>query len=416
MQNLTDFIKHFFKNKGQHVFVSLLIAKICAFLGSLFIIRLLPENEFGVLSIAASIFAIFVPFSGFGSTQSLLRFGAISQSEQDKKELSDYLFRRGFFYQILLSFIFLAASVFYVSKYEYIFWIFLCFAVRLLGTYFFMYVQSKFRISGNNREFAKVGNAVNIGFLALLILLTYFFGLKGYLVAVAASPFISMFWYKHFKNNFSPRKIFNFNKKELWSYALHSSGTALLSDALFSADILLLSFLMNETAVAHYKVAILIPANITFLSLTFMQSDFPILAKNYKNKMFLKHYISNYYKLFIPICILIFGIGFFFGKEILHLFFKEQYADNSFIFSILLAAFCANMLFRNLYGNLLSAVGLMKNNTTVSVFTLLVLSALSFLLVPNFGLKGMAISMASALTFSGFILMFYFLVYLKRLK
>ena len=71
MESLRNFIDDFFKNNGQHVFISLLIAKICAFLGSLFIIRILPENDFGILSIVASVFAIFAPFSGFGSQQSL---------------------------------------------------------------------------------------------------------------------------------------------------------------------------------------------------------------------------------------------------------------------------------------------------------------------------------------------------------
>ena len=37
-----------------------------------------------------------------------------------------------------------------------------------------------------------------------------------------------------------------------------------LSDLLFSLDILLLGFLLNENAVADYKVAIILPSNLTF--------------------------------------------------------------------------------------------------------------------------------------------------------
>ena len=415
MKSLQEFLQHFFNNKGQHVFLSLLIAKICAFLGSLYIIRILPENEFGIISIVAAVFAVFVPFSGFGSQQILLRYGAISSEESDKELLSRYLLLKGFTYQILLSLVFLAVSLFYISKYEDIFLLFLFFAFRLLGVYFLNHIQSEFRVFGNNSCFAKITNIVNIFGIILLLFLSYFFGIKGYLIAIVIPPFLSLFWYK--KKHFQKiTEVFSFSKKELWSYGFHASGSALISDALFSADILMLSFLMTENAVANYKTAILIPANITFLALTFMQSDFPVLAKNYQNKIFLKNYISNYYKIFIPVVLLIFTLGFIFRIEILHLFFSERYADNSLLFVILLAGFCMNMLLRNLYGNLLSAVGKMKINTVVSLLTLLILLLSSFVLVSEFGVKGMAIALSCTMLFGGLFLMFSFYSYYKNLK
>ena len=408
-------MRNFLNNKGQHVFVSLLIAKICAFLGSLFIIRILPESEFGTMSIVASVFAVFAPFSGFGSHQSLLRFGSITDDPDEKRKLCGYLLAKGFGYQILLSVIFLLVSLFYASKYEDIFFIFLFFAVRLVGSYFLNYIQSELRIFGDNKTFANVNNWVNILGLLLLLLLAYFFGLYGYLVAIAFTPFLALFWlkkesYRTFTENFS------FNKKEIWNYGLHASGTALLSDALFSADVLMLSFLMNETAVANYKVAILIPANITFLALTFMQSDFPVIARNYQDRGFLFNYVANYYKIFIPVTALIFLFGFVFKLEILHLFFSEKYGDNTLLFSILLAGFCLNILFRNLYGNLLSAVGKMKINTYVSVATLVLLIGLGFLFTPKFGINGMGIALSVTLLVNGILLMSAFLIYLKNLK
>ena len=415
MKSLIEFLQNFFLNKGQHVFLSLLIAKICAFLGSLLIIRILPENEFGMMSIVASVFAIFVPFSGFGSQQSLLRFGSLSQNEVEKKALSKYLFIQGFGFQVLLCFFFLLVSFFYVNRYEDIFYIFLFFMVRLIGVYFFNHIQSHLRIFGNNEQFARLNNVVNILGLLFLILLSYYFGLNGYLFALTFTPFIALFWFKkeHFK---SLTENFSFNKKEIWNYGIHASGTALLSDALFSADILILSFLMNETAVANYKVAILIPANITFLSLTFMQSDFPILAKNYQNKPFLRNYITNYYKIFLPLILMIFGLGFLFKSHILHLFFKEKYADNTLVFAILLGAFCINMITRNLYGNLLSAVGKMKINTIVSFLNLVLLLLFSYIFVAKFGIAGMAMSLSLSMIIGGFLLMYSFYTYYKNLK
>ncbi|MDP2452773.1 oligosaccharide flippase family protein [Kaistella sp. SH11-4b] len=405
----------FFKNKGHHVFISLLIAKICGFLGSLLIIKILPESEFGTISIVASVFFIFMSFNGFGSNQILLRYGSIVHKDTEKKSLAKYLLRQGFMHQLIISLIFLLVSVFYINKYQDIFFIFVLFTVRLIGYYFLNHIQAEFRVFGNNKAFARVSNFVNIGGVLLLLLFSYFFGLTGYLLAIAATPFLCLLWYK--KNHFvAIIDSINFTEKEIWSFGLHAAGTALLSDALFSADVLMLSFLMNETAVANYKVGLLIPINITFLASTFMQSDYTVLAKNSKNRMFLKNYIFNYYKIFIPTSLLIFILGYLFKSEIFNLFFDEKYYDNQFIFVIFLATFSFNMLLRNLYGNLLSAVGMMKMNTAISLLNLIMLLSFAFIFVKKFGVVGMAISLSSSLVISGFFLLFSFYLYWKDLK
>ncbi len=415
MKGLYIFLNDFFKNKGHHVFLALLIAKNCGFIGSLSIIRILPESEFGTVSIVASLFYIAVSMNGFGSNQSLLRYGSLTQNNDEKKSLSAYLFKQGFFYQLIISAVFLFISVFYINTYQDIFFIFVLFTIRLIGYYFLNHIQAEFRISGNNRSFARVNNVVNISGVLLLIFLTYSFGLRGYLYAIAFTPFLSLFWFKKEHLN-SVRDAFTFTKKELWNFGLHATGTAILSDVLFSADILMLSYLMNETAVANYKVGLLIPFNITFLASTFMQSDYVVLAKNSTNKMYLKNYILNYFKLFIPISTVIFLFGLVFKTEILSFFFGEKYLGTHLVFIILLGTFSFNMLLRNLFGNLLSAVGMMKMNTSISVLTLIMLLLFSLIFVKRFGIEGMAISLSLSLLIAGFLLLFSFYLYWKDLK
>lgn len=415
MKGGLQFLKNFFSNQGQYVLVSLLIGKICAFLSSLFIIKLLPEKDFGVMSIVAALFAAFASCTGLGSYQSLLRFGSLADNEILKKKLSSYLLIKGFVYQLILTLIFLGCSIFYIKKYEDIFWIFLFFSIRFVGFYFFYFIQSELRIHHKNREFARLNNVVNVLGLMILLILSYFFQLKGYLIAIALAPFLSLFWLKI--SSFSKQNLPSFfNSKEIWRYALHTSGTTILSDALFSADILLLGFLLNENSVASYRVAILIPSNVTFLALAFMQSDFPVLAKNHADKIFMKNYISGYYKLFIPVCIGIFIVCSIFSKLILELLFNEKYAENYIVFILFMFTFLMNILFRNLYGNLLSAAGKMSLNTKTSLFSLILLVVLAFILVPKYEILGMTISVTLTLLISGFILAYFFHKYLKELK
>ena len=412
MGGLKEFLSRFFSNKGHHVFFSFLIAKICGFLGSLVIIRLLPENEYGILSIVVSVCAIFLPFSGFGSNQILLRYGAISEKE-NKQNLSSYLFFKGIFNEIILIVIFVGISLFYAPKYENIIIIFLFFGIRLMGFYLSNHIQTYYRISGKNDIFAKVSNAINIGGFILLLVLTYLFKFYGYLLAIALIPYLSLFWLK--KEMFSAKRIVYDNKKEIWRFGIFTAATSVISETLFSLDVMLLGFLMNENAVANYKVAILLPSNITVLAISFMQSDYPLLSKNYQNKNFLRSYIKNYYKIFIPICILILGFFYFFKDLLLKVFFGTNYSDNSNLMMILLLGFTFGMLSRNLFGNLLPAVGKIEVNTWVSILSLIILSVTAYFLVNTFGILGMGISLSLVLIWEGLAYLIFFGNYLKKL-
>lgn len=412
MGGLKEFLSRFFSNKGHHVFFSFLIAKICGFLGSLVIIRLLLENEYGILSIVMSVCAIFLPFSGFGSNQILLRYGAISEKE-NKQNLSSYLFFKGIFNEIILIVIFVGISLFYAPKYENIIIIFLFFGIRLMGFYLSNHIQTYYRISGKNDIFAKVSNAINIGGFILLLVLTYLFKFYGYLLAIALIPYLSLFWLK--KEMFSAKRIVYDNKKEIWRFGIFTAATSVISETLFSLDVMLLGFLMNENAVANYKVAILLPSNITVLAISFMQSDYPLLSKNYQNKNFLRSYIKNYYKIFIPICILILGFFYFFKDLLLKVFFGTNYSDNSNLMMILLLGFTFGMLSRNLFGNLLPAVGKIEVNTWVSILSLIILSVTAYFLVNTFGILGMGISLSLVLIWEGLAYLTFFGNYLKKL-
>lgn len=413
MNGLKDFLANFFINKGHHVFLSFLIAKICGFLSSVVIIRLLTEDDYGILSVVMAVFAIFLPFSGLGSNQILLRYGSISENN-DKQKLSSYLFFKGLIYEFLLILIFLGFSFFYGEKYENIYIIFLFCGIRLLGFYLSNHIQTYYRIIGKNNVFAKVNNVINIGGFIILVAFTYLWKFYGYLFAIAIIPYLSLFWLK--KEIFSTKKSEPENKKELWRFGIFTAATSVISETLFALDILLLGFFMNENAVANYKVAILLPSNIPFLAISFMQSDYPLLSKNYKNKTFLISYIKNYYKIFIPICIAIL-VFFYFLKDILiKVFFGENYIGNDNLMMVLLIGFTFGMLSRNLFGNLLPAVGKIEINTWVSLISLILLTVVSYFLLSSFGVLGMGISLVSMIIWEGSAYMFFFRNYLKNLS
>ena len=127
-------------------------------------------------------------------------------------------------------------------------------------------------------------------------------------------------------------------------------------------------------------------------------------------------YIFNYYKIFVPISLIIFAVGYLFNSEILHLSFGEKYAKNELIFLICLGGFSLNILFKNLYEHLFSAVGMMNYDTYVSFLNLILLLIFSAIFVNLFGIVGMAMSLCLSMLVGGLVLLFSFYFYWKDLK
>lgn len=413
MKGIIIFLQEFFQRNGQFIFFSMLISRLSSFLTGIFIVRLISQHDYGQITIVASLFALFSSLIGFGSSYSVLRYVPLEMQNDDKKELSVYLLRKGFNYQILLTILFLTISFFYVERYSHVVIIFVFFAVRLIGFYFLTHILADYRANEKNRTYAYLSLIISVTGLIGSISLTFFWGTFGYLISISILPYLSLLWIRKEKlQTWSIRKI---PPKGVWNYALNAAATSLLSDLLFSTDIILLSIYSNETDIANYKVAVMIPFNITLLGISVIFASYPQIVKHYNNYWYLKNYVLNYYKIFVPISIFIFAIGSIFAEQIIKTVFGVEYVStiNVAVFTLYLFTFLLNILFRNLYGNMLSAVGKISVNTWVSIFSILILFVLSYFFVPKYGILGMAISMSVVLFCSGIILCTSFWNYLK---
>lgn len=412
---MVTFLKDFHRNSGFLVFLALFVQKVTAFLATLIIVRLLTQEEFGLLSIVPAAFALFAPFTGLGLPVALLRFGPLLKSNEEKHELASKTLKEGFLFQVGLAVLFLLSSLFFLNKYESILIVFVAFSLRLFGMLFLQHLQVYYRIQFDNRGFARVTIYTSLVGLALIILGSFIWGFYGYLLGFALSPFVSLLWYKRdlFKKAIAS---IGFSSTEIYSFSLHSAFTNFSSDLLFALDILILSYFLNESSVAAYKVAILIPANMVFLTQSFIQSDYPKIAANGKNRLYLRNYIIQFFKVFVPVSLIILLIGWLFSEPIISLFFGSRYSSVSQIFFVLLIAFSASMLFRVLFGNMLSAIGKMSSVTFATVSGVIILIISAVILVPRFEIQGMAYSMLFALLFCSFLLAVFFFRELRNLE
>lgn len=415
MNNIIQFIKDFNSNKGGYVFLSFVIEKLIGLFNAIYLVRLISKEDFGLITLISSLFAVTITLNGFGAIQALLRYGSIADGENNKNNLTQYLFRNGIKKHILLTICFLLIAVCYEIKFEGIWPIALWFTVRFLGYFFYTFILNYYRIHHHNKKFSSISIFVNCIGSLITLLLTLKLNTSGYLIGLAFTPWLSLIFYK--KNIFekSGLKRNTIDLKELWDYAIKSAINYGLAEILIVLDIFLIGLFLSETEVANYKIAIILPMNIIFLSSVFIQTDFPKLVSKSNDKIYLKNYIRSYQQLFIPIGIIFLIVGYLIKDWIISFVFGNSYEDVGNLFFIILIAVISNMLMRNLYSNLLSAVGLAKQNTKIAIFSILVMALLSLSLIPLLGIIGAALALSITFISTGIFSLILFKKYLKSL-
>lgn len=391
MGTLRQFLSDFIRNDGGWVVLSNFITKIAAFLTTLWIIRIFSAEDFGYISVAASIFTMFASFTGFGMPVALLNLNAFNKTNP-RKVRREALFLQGIFYHLLITVIFIAASFVLLKDNALIYAVIAAYTVRFFGMFLIGWLQSSFRVDGNNAAFAKISLTFALLHLFLTIVLCRYLNVYGFLISLAVTPFITVVCFSRTRQ-YSGFIIEWAVPKEIWKFAAHVSFANFFSELLFSADILLLGYLMNEPAVADYRVAILVPSNIIFLAQSVLQSDYVKIAERSFERVFLVNYVKQYYKLFVPTILAVCLVSFLFKDDIIALLFGGQYTGVGRMFVILMAAFSICILGRVFFGNMLAAVGRMSDNTLSAVIGLMVVVFSGYFLVQEFGPEGMAYAM-----------------------
>ena len=398
---------------------SIIISKALSFALSIFVVKHLTTNDFGNISYSYNIISFIVPFMGFGIFQSLGRFAPIANSQLEKRRLFKFTFWRGVVASLIIVFILILLAGVITNSLpnakEYL--IYLSFLV--LSLFILESVKLLYRVYNLNKLFAYIEIGHSFLLVVLGIILTYFFDGVGYVFALLISPLIVALFLT-LKNKLytktPPTKYSKSEKLTLWKYGFFTSIGGLTSKLLFSIDILMIGYLLkDETDVALYKAATLIPFSLLFIPNGFIQTDFVKLTREYQNKTYLKKYILNYLKLFGLISIVISGLLVVFSKPLMQFFGTEYFKAHTLI-PVFAIGIIGAFMFRNLFGNLLDAIGWAKTSATLSSSILILDVILNYFLVKEYGIIGAAYSTSILLWLSGILSATAILIYLKRLK
>lgn len=415
--HLISSIKSFKKRGGFHIFFSTIFSKICGFIASFVIVRLVSKNDYGVFSYALSFIVILLPFSGCGLNYSFLRFGVLKKTAEEKWSLFIEMFIYGLLYSFICFIIISIISMFIPFNITGTKSVFILLLLQIITIFPYEILNSYLRVLKQNNTFALSTIIFSLVYLFSNLSGTYLWGLKGSITAKIISPFIStviliIITKELFKFSFSFKKSgFEYEK-----YGLYVGVGSIANQLLYSLDTIMLGyFIVQSDIIAEYRVATIIPFSLMFIPIVFMQTDFVNISENYKNASYLRKYFQKISFLMFIISSILLLFFMIFSKDILILIFGKQYAVSSSLFNVFLIGLIGAFSFRIPLGNILAAVGLSKQNAIVAYIMLGLDIIFNFILIKQFGAKGAAVASALVMWLSGGISYYLFKRYLNKI-
>jgi len=415
LTQIKEYINDFINRSGSYVLFSTMAARVLSFLGSWIALQLIEAKELGVILFAYGIVQFIIPIGGFGLHQSLIRYGALLKSEDEKQQLFSYVLKKGIVASIAIILVLVGIGYFIPFQFDKTYGYFSILSLSILTVFILEIIKIQFRLQHKNRLYAITEFWYNIILTGLIFGLSYLFQGMGYIIALIVSPVLTaLFFIKklnvklHIKNNL---KITNLS---FWKYGFFGGLSSVVTQLLILIDIILIGYLIDDpVAVTNYRYISIIPFSLLFLPRVFITTDFVTFTEKIHQKDYINRYIKNYMLFFGVVSILLLLFSYFFAEQILYIFGVEymNYADS---FLILIMGIVGIYIFRGLFGNLLSSIGKIELNYYIISIAIVINVISNYYLIPLYGIKGAAITSAILMWFTGILSWLSFLYFFRK--
>lgn len=417
MKLIKLYIENFISRSGGYVFFATIISRCLSFLASWFALQLIDNKELGVVLFAYNIIIFLIPVSGFGLHQSLIRYGALAKTDEEKNSIFLYVFKKGIISSFVLIFLIILISCFIDFKFENTLTYIIILSFVILPSFLFEIVRAQFRLQYNNKAFAYTEFAHSIILVITVFVFSYFFKETGYAFALLITPLLAaLLFLRKLKINFSSKiklPIINFS---FWKYGFFASLSNVVTQLLFVIDILLIGYLLEDTEmITNYRYISLIPFSLLFLPRVFIATDFVAFTENIFDKNYIKNYVKSYMLFFFFASVILLVFSWVFDEEILSIL-DTHFTKFSDTFLILMLGVTGIYIFRGIFGNLLSSIGKAHINYYIASFALVLNIISNYYLIPKYGIKGAAITSSILMWLTGILsAIIFFLLYKKLL-
>lgn len=398
------------------MFSATIFGRLLSFIASWLALKLISNDELGVVLFAYNIIIFLIPISGFGLHQGLLRYGALLNTKQQKNSLFIYVLKKGILASVFLIGLIIASSFFINFKFENTQKYVIMLSFIILPSFLFEIIRAQFRLNHNNKLYAFTEFIHSIILLISVFIFSYCLKELGYAIALLLTPLLtSLFFIKKLKIDFNVKVELSITDFSFWKYGFFSSLSNVVTQLLFVIDILLIGYLIDDpNMVTTYRYISLIPFSLLFLPRVFISTDFVAFTEKIYDKKYIINYTKSYMLFFFFVSLFVILFCGFFANEILKLF-DQNFSNFTDTFYILLLGISGIFVLRGLFGNLLSSIGKAHVNYYIASIALILNITSNLYLIPNYGIIGAAITTAILMWLTGIISVICFWVMYRKL-
>lgn len=420
-----ELIKKNLINKGAiHIIVGSFITKFVSFFGSIFLVRILSKQDYGVLSYYENFLSYFIILAGFGLAVGIQRYIILADTIEEKKTCYINALQIGNVWNIGLIVIALTFFLFYPhpDAFKDCFSIALMLTLCIPAIYILNASLSTLRAMFEYKGYAVMAFISSFFLIVMRIIGAAINGIAGtvlfrLLCEIICACICLLYVYFKFFNNVSAGVLKKTFVKERNIYSIQMMFTNGLWAIFMLNDLFLLGQLIgNEVLIADYKVAYVIPANLSILTAAVGIFVSPYFTKKEKENDW--NWIGKKCKLVLTATIVTMGVCsllcFAMAKPLIVLMYGEQYISAVPIMRLLLVASFLNNGIRATIANIFSSIGFQKINLIVAVIGMAIQIILDIILIPLYGGFGVACSSAIVYLIMSTVLIVIFLRMIKN--
>lgn len=383
-----------------HITIGTFATKFVAFFGSIVVVRLLSKQDYGLMSYVENFYSYAFIFASMGLSNAILRYLVIAKDKFEKEQYFHYIIKKSIFVNIGISIILIIFSQIITIPDNYSGASYLIPIVALLLPFQDLLNEILYviRTFFKNKLYAYAA-FVSSSFLIIGRLIgAYTHGVDGVLWSRVLINiffvFIGLIYVR--KKYFMLKQVEVLPKEKRKAVSLYSLQYMITNGfwALFMLnDTFLLGLLLNDPiSLADYKVAYVLPGNISIFATAIGVFVGPYFTKNEKNIGWIQ---KNFKLVYFISAIVVAGASIviaIFAKPLIYLMYGEQYLNVVLLMRVLLLAAFINSGLRYTTANLLAAMGEIKYNMIISGVGIISQVLLDILLIPKMGAMAVAVS------------------------
>ena len=407
--------KNFKRNGFFHIFGSSIINQMVTFLSGIILIRILSKAEYGLFAYVNNIMAFILLLSGFGITSGLLQICSETKEEQETDKLFVHGFKTAVKINVILCLIIFSIARLISFKLDGADQLLMLMSMLPIGILIYELIQIYFRYNKMNRKFSYYASfntsiiliASILGAIALKVEGLILFRYAGYIVSIIVGVIYFGF---PIKKVLKGTKIDKFRKFDLYKISIVSMANNATGHLIYLLDVFIVGLLIpNESIIASYKVATIIPNALIFIPGALMVYFYPHFAEHNKDKAWVRRNFISIIKYFGIFNLILSLILLILAPFIIRVIFGVEYLDAILPFRILVIGYAISATFRKIAGNLLVTQRKLRFNFWLGIFEGGINIIGNLFLINKFGSLGAAISSLIVVSISSIIGVNYFL-------